>query len=302
MGFDLYFAGSRTGGVDDFLAAQKAPRLYSQLNDRSSIRKWNEYEVRGKLFIDSGAHSAHTKNKEVDVDKYLDYVNSLDEYVEIFAQLDKIPGVYRQKKTIQDWQSAPAESWENFKYMHERLKSPKKCIPVFHQGENFKWLETMLREKLDGEHIPYIGISPRGDVRVKDKERFISDCFSVIESSSNPDVKVHAFGMTTLEVLERYHFYSADSTTWLLVAALGKIITPWGLIYCSNKSKETKRADQMQSVAKEVIFDYVRQAGYEYDEIVESYTARMIINCKYLLNWAENYKFTPVNTKRRRLF
>lgn len=302
MGFDLYFAGSRTGGVDDWLSSHEAPRLFSQLNDRMSIKKWIEYEKRGKLFIDSGAHSAHTKDLEVDVDNYIAYVNGLDDYVSIFAQLDKIPGVYRKPKTIKDWEEAPAKSWENFQYMHERLKSPEKCIPVFHQGENFKWLKTICEAKFDGKHIPYIGISPRGDVRVKDKEKFISECFQIIEDSSNPDVKVHAFGMTTLEVLERYHFYSADSTTWLLTAAMGKIMTPWGLVYCSNKSKWETSADKMFPAAKEAVFDYIREAGYEYDQIVDDYVARMIINCRFLKNWADNYKFTPVNSKKRRLF
>lgn len=302
MKFDLYFAGSRTGGVDDWLAEHEAPRLFSQLNDRSSITAWNSYEKRGKLFVDSGAHSAHTKNLEVDVDDYINYVNDLDDFVDIFAQLDKIPGIYRQPKTIKDWVEAPEKSWKNYVYMRERLKSPDKCIPVFHQGENLKWLKNMCDATFEGKHIPYIGISPRGDVRVKDKESFIADCFGVIEESSNPDVKVHAFGMTTLSVLERYHFYSADSTTWLLTAAMGNIMTPWGLVYCSNKSKWQTTPDQMLPAAKEAIIDYIRSAGYEYDQIVDDYAARMIINCRYLKNWSDNYEFKPANTRRKKLF
>lgn len=302
MPFDLYFAGSRTSKVDDWLSANHMPRLYSQLNDRTGIQKWTEYLERGKLFIDSGAHSAHTKDFEVNVDKYIDYVNALDDYVTIFAQVDKIPGVYRKPKTIKDWEEAPAQSWENFQYMHERLKSPEKCLPVFHQGENMKWLKTICEAKFDGKSIPYIGISPRGDVRVKDKEQFISDCFQIIQESSNPDVKVHAFGMTTLDVLERYHFYSADSTTWLLTAAMGRIHTPWGLLYCSNKSKTDPTADQMLPVAKDALFGYIREMGYTYDQVVEDYIARMIINCKFLKQWSDNYQFKPVNGKRKRLF
>lgn len=302
MAFDLYFAGSRTQGVDDWLAENEQPRLFSQLNDKKAIEAWNRYEKRGKLFIDSGAHSAHTKDFEVDVDAYIQYVNNLDDYVSIFAQVDKIPGVYRKPKTIKDWEEAPAKSWENFLYMHERLKSPDKCIPVFHQGENFRWLKTICDAKFDGKSIPYIGISPRGDVRVKDKEKFIAECFQIIEDSPNPDVKVHAFGMTTLEVLERYHFYSADSTTWLLTAAMGRIMTPWGLVYCSNRSKFETTPDQLFPAAKEAIFAYIKEMGYDYDQIVEDYVARMQINCRYLKNWADNYQHKPVNTRRKRLF
>lgn len=301
MAFDLYFAGSRTGGVDDWLSDNLTPRLYSQLNDRSSIKKWNEYKKRGKLFIDSGAHTAHTQMREVDVDDYLAYVNELDDYITIFAQVDKIPGIYRKPKTIKDWQEAPEKSWENYLYMRERAKSPEKIIPVFHQGENLKWLSNMLEAKFDGKHIPYIGISPRGDVSVKVKENYISDCFKVIEESSNPNVKVHAFGMTTLDVLERYHFYSADSTTWLLTAAMGNIMTPWGLIYCSDRNID-KTVKAMPRAAQEAFLSYIKDTGYTYEQLEKDYTARMIVNCRYLKNWSDNYQFKPSTARRNRLF
>lgn len=301
MSFDLYFAGSRTGGVDDWLSENLCPRLYSQLNDRTSIKKWNQYPKRGKLFIDSGAHTAHTQMREVDVDDYLDYVNNLDDYVTIFAQVDKIPGIYRKPKTIKDWVEAPEISWNNYLYMRERAKSPDKIIPVFHQGENLKWLSNMLEARFDGKPIPYIGISPRGDVPVSSKENFIADCFKVIESSSNPNVKVHAFGMTTLEVLERYHFYSADSTTWLLTAAMGNIITPWGLVYCSDRDAN-RTLTSLPKMVQEAFLSYISGTGYTFEQLAKDYVARMLVNCRYLKNWADNYQYKPVKVRRQKLF
>lgn len=304
MGFDLYFAGSRTPGADDWLAANKCCRLFSQLNDKKAIAAWNEYEVRGKLFVDSGAHSAHTQGIEIPVDDYIQYVNDLDEYISIFAQLDKIPGMYRKPKTIEDWVTAPELSWKNYLYMRERVKSPDKLIPVFHQGENFKWLNTMLETTFEGgKHIPYIGLSPRGDVSVKDKRAFIDKSFNIILKSSNPRVKVHAFGMTSLDVLEMFPFYSADSTTWLLIAAMGQILTPWGLIYVSSKGTADPLHIKNQPVlARDKILSYIKDKGFTLDQIQEDYAARMLVNAMYLKNWADNYVYKGTKPAKKSLF
>lgn len=297
MGFDLYFAGSRDKKSDDFLAQNLCPRLFSQLNDRKSIQAWMEYAKKGKLFIDSGAHSAHTRGVELDVDEYINYVNEHDDEISIFAQVDKIPGVYRQHKTEKDWAEAPALSWENYKYMRERVKSPDKLIPVFHQGEDWKWLKNMCEATFDGKHIPYIGLSPRGDVKVKDKEEFVKKGFQIIKDSSNPNVKVHAFGMTTLSLLERYPFYSADSTTWLLVAAMGQINTPWGIVYVSEQKSREGHIDQLPPQVKAKIEAWLKELGYTLEDVATSHVARSLVNCAYLKHWADNYQYKPATRK-----
>lgn len=302
MAFNLYFAGSRTKEIDDWLSANNCNRLFSQLNDRRAIKDWCEYESKSKLFIDSGAHSAHTRGVSLDVDDYIKYVNELDSKVSIFAQVDKIPGTYRKPRTIQEIQEAPKLSWDNYLYMRSRLVSPDKCLPVFHQGEDFKWLDNMLEATFDGKHIPYIGLSPRGDISVKQKEVFIAECFKHIKNSSNPQVKTHAFGMTSLNLLERYPFYSADSTTWLLVAAMGNVMTPWGVWYCSKRTLTDNNLNCLPSDALEAVKEYFNSLGFTLEQISDSYEARMIANCMYLKKWADEYKYMPVTITYNKLF
>ena len=86
----------------------------------------------------------------------------------------------------------------------------------------------------NGEHIPYIGISPANDQPVKEKEKFIDKCFKIIAKSSNPNVCTHAFGMTSLYILERYPFTSADSTSWILNGANGSIMTKYGSVRATS--------------------------------------------------------------------
>ena len=298
--FDLYFAGSRNPAADDWLAANKCPRLFSQLNDRSSIKAWNEYEVRGKLFVDSGAHTAYTTGKEVDTDDLIEYVNGIDEYVEVFAQVDKVPGRFAQPKTRQDWLEAPEISWKNYLYMRPRVKSPHKLMPVFHQGEDFKWLELMLETKFARQHIPYIGLSPTTDSGVKYKIEFIDKCFKIISKSSNPHVKTHALGMTSLYVLEMYPFYSADATTWLRNGALGRILTPWGIYYVGPQDVQPEvNIKFMPESARYKIAEYAAGYGFTLDELRDDYSKRMILNAMHLQDWANNYKYRGATGRKK---
>lgn len=306
-GFDLYFAGSLNKTTEQYLKETGCHRLASQLNDRNVIKGWiesvKEGEATGYLFIDSGAYSAHTRGVELDVDEYIEYVNGIDEYIHVFAQVDKIPGTFGQAKTREELMAAPAESWDNYLYMRDRVVSPDKLLPIFHQGEEFHWLENMLEATFDGKHIPYIGISPANDMPIGRKERFIEKCFNIIASSCNPDVQTHAFGMTTLHVLERYPFTSADSTSWIMCGANGSIMTKYGVVSVSSGSDHTrKHITNMPKAAQEGIERYVEEHNYTMKGLAEDYKERITFNVMYLTEWAQNYKHTPSAIKRKRLF
>ena len=300
--FDLYFAGAKNKVADKYLLENSANRLCSQLLDRRNISDWiNNKSNVSKLFIDSGAYSAYTKGTELSVDSYITYLNSISRYCTIFAQLDTIPGMMNRPKTLEEKLNAPRLSWENYLYMRERLDEPKKLIPIFHQGEDYKWLHNML-EWVDenGEHIDYIGVSPATDVL--GLEDFLTTSFDIIEKSSNPKVKTHAFGMTQLRLLEIYPYTSADSTSWKLSAAMGSIYTPWGLIYVSDRGKYEKSYILNQpKYAQNNLMSYIEECGYSFEEVAKFDYARYIVNIKYLMNWAKNYKFRG-RRKRSKLF
>lgn len=307
-GFQLYFAGSQNKLAEKYLRRNGANRLASQLLDRNVISGWIESrergEGRGHLFIDSGAFSAHTRGASLDVDQYIEYLNNLDEHLHIFAQVDKIPGVFRQAKTKEEREEAPKISWDNYLYMVSRLKSPKKLLPIFHQGEDYMWLENMLEWKDgNGEHIPYIGISPANDQAVKEKEKFIAKCFKVIRNSSNPKVCTHAFGMTSLHVLERYPFTSADSTSWILNGANGSIMTKYGSITISSgRLTAPDHILKMPKEAQQEIQRYVESHGYTMKGLADDYKQRVIFNIQYLQEWARNYIYKPSDVRKRPLF
>lgn len=300
--FDLYFAGAKNRIADKYLLENGANRLQSQLLDRNNILDWVRNKSDGsKLFIDSGAYSAYTQGTIINVDEYIDYLNSISDRCTVFAQLDKIPGQMGKPKTREERLIAPKLSWENYLYMRERLNEPYKLIPIFHQGEDYDWLWNML-EFVDekGKHIPYIGISPAVDVPGLDD--FLDTSFDIIEKSSNPSVKTHAFGMTQLKVLEMYPYTSADSTSWKLCAAMGRIYTPWGICDVSSRRLKDKSHVLNQHIdASSKVIQYVENLGFSFNDVAEYDYIRYIVNIKYLMNWAKNYKFRG-RCKRKKLF
>ena len=310
MAFNLYFAGSQCKEADELMVKLNCNRLFSQENDRKNISNWQNYkhsrrtQYKGNIFIDSGAFSVHTKGIELDVDEYINYINSIDDDIHIFAQVDKIPGEFGKEKTKEQILEAPKLSWDNYLYMKEKVVSRDKLLPIFHQGEDFKWLHNMLEyTHEDGSHIAYIGISPANDKSSKEKEIFIHKCFNIIKKSSNPSVKTHAFGMTSKWILERYPFTSADSTSWLMTGANGNIMTPYGIILVSDKKlSDPSHIMNMPDEAKKNIQNFLEQLGYTLESAMCDYRVRMCINISYLKKWADDYEYRPLTVSKKSLF
>lgn len=228
MAFDLYFAG---GVKAECVIKYNGNKLYSQLNERDMADKFldsvDEGRYTGKLLVDSGAYSAHTVGRHIDVDEYIEYLNYNEDYLTGYVQVDEIPGRFGVPKTRQQLIDAPENTWKNYVYMRERLDNPNKLLALFHMGEDFSHLVRMLETTFEnGEHIPYIGISPANDMAKRHKDKWFEQCFRIIRDSKNPNVKTHAFGMTSVDLLEKYPFYSADSTNCILSAGMGNILVP----------------------------------------------------------------------------
>ena len=307
MSFDLYFAGIQSMEADLAMFNRGSCRLYSQLNDRSRGKLWLQYSKENpgiKVFVDSGAFSAWSKGKTIDVDDYIDYINQNTNELTLFASVDNIPGQLTRTPTLQEKQQSPILSWENYMYMRERVKEKDKLLPVFHIGEDFKYLNNMLETKFNGKHIPYIALG--GTVGIKKsnvKSNWYKQCFKIIKQSNNPNVKIHAFGMTSLNILENYPFTSADSTSWIMTTANGSIYTRFGTICVSNIS--SNRPNHVSKLPKETqiqIKKDIEKYGVTLEQCTMDYKCRAVVNVNYLQDWADNYEYKGNDRYQKRLF
>jgi len=156
------------------------------------------------IFLDSGAFSAHMKNEPIDLDKYIDFIKQYEEGITHYANLDVIGDA--------------KGTWKNQRKMEKAGLTP---LPVFHIGEDFKYMDRCME-------YDYFCIGGMARIGQPDRVAFLDKCFSIICDTPKklPNSKVHAFGMTNLKLLTRYPWYSADSTTWLLSASMGEVYIP----------------------------------------------------------------------------
>ena len=242
------FSGSLTRDMVEYL--KKIPDfkpidvLVSQV-DKSGCKNMLEYLQEGvvkSFLLDSGAYSVHKGNANPTVDEYIDYANSMDKYCWGIAQLDTIPGEFGKAKTPEDYVKSAEGSWENYLYMRPKMISPEKLIPVFHQGEDVKYLLRMIDWRgPNGEKVDCIGLSPSNDRAQKDKNIYLANMYDVIANSSNPKIKTHLFGCTSFSALLQFPCYSADSISHRLQAAYVKCMTrKWSIVSISDKTRSSK--------------------------------------------------------------
>src|SRR5487761_2695056 len=171
------------------------------------------------LMLDSGAFTAWRKKSSVDLEEYINYIRKNCEHIDIAVNLDVIPGEFGRVPEPAEVEASAQQGWNNMLTMEAEGIFP---MPVFHMGESFKWLHRMI------EHgSRYIGISPANDRTTNEKILWLDRVFvEIVDSKGWPVVKTHAFGVTSVPILFRYPWYSADSAAWVFTAATGGIMVP----------------------------------------------------------------------------
>lgn len=270
------------------------------------------------LFIDSGAYSIHTGAAKVKteedlknfIDNYIDYVNNLDDKIIAVAQVDHIPGVFKQAKRPEDYVESVKLSWENFLYMHPKMKSPDKLIYVFHQGESFDALDNILAWRDEnGRPLQYLGISPSNDRAVGEKDIYLREVYDHIAKSSNPNIKTHLFGYTSLPGLPKFPWYSCDSVSCRLRAAYAKVFTnKWGTIsFSKTRDARTKNDMCFTDICDEQTLNELEELAASYNftlqQLCEDASARTVMDMMEVQKYVKAHPYKPVNVKRvRRLF
>lgn len=174
-----------------------------------------------RIMMDSGAFSAWASGVTIDFDSYVEYLQNNKQHFQLMVGLDVIPG---EKKSMRGVTPAMLKetaegSYANFKKMR---KAGVEAIPVFHQGEEFKYLERYLDEQ-----VPYLGIATYKGATTRSMMQWLDKCFSVISTKDGtPTTRTHGFGITSSLFVQRYPWTTIDSTAWIKRAAYGGIYLP----------------------------------------------------------------------------
>ena len=291
-----YFSGM---SYQDMKRRLNVDLLFSQWHERKGIRSLIEYkkehpEHTGRIMVDSGSFTAYTKGVHIDIDDYLKFIDEIGDYVTVFVAVDDVPDPMNM-----DYNKAKT-TWDNYLYMVERIRPElrDKLIPVFHYGEDFKWLRNMLEYRHpDGSPIKYIGLAISLEGTKKVRINWGRECMRVIHESSNPNVMTHAFGVGVKSVLDNITVTSTDATSWVKRAAYGMIAVDDKSIHVSEvmKAKADDRSLSQQSKAlQEDVLKRIKQRGFTLEELEQDSGKRAEFNILDTLDWVA--KLEPHNT------
>lgn len=195
----LYYAGMNREKKALFTAVKNGCRhlMLSYYFDKDNITQLMRYRKLGlHIFMDSGAYSAWTKNVQIDIDKYIEFIknNHIGKYI------------------VLDVVGDPVQTYKNLKYMESKGLQP---IPVFHFGSDFKYLQQLV-----DENYYYICLGGTAYTNTLNKINFFDQCFK-----NFPNTYFHGLGMSQIRLMSMYPWFSLDSTTWLNGRKYNKEIT-----------------------------------------------------------------------------
>ena len=297
MGFNLYLAGGDAVPIE-LTKEDNVGILTTFADGPKSVKKFID-KRHCKAFCDSGAYGAAHSGKEINLDQYIEFINDTPE-CEVFAVLDEIPWPF----STEGAKISAENTWKNYLYMLERVKPEyrDKLVCAYHYGEPYDHLKKIL-EGVDGYKPAYIALGGRAGVSTAKLYNLLDNYFwKIIEKSSNPNVKVHAFGVTVFDMLEKYPWYSADSTTWLRTGIAGNIHSRHCVGSVVNISNQRSGALNHISYSpkKDLIIEEIESRGFTLEQLAEDYKARNVWNCLYYKDWADNFTFSPKKKVRKR--
>lgn len=262
---------------------------YGMQQTQNSLDKFLTQLKPPKLFIDSGAFSAWTKGVNISTKDYIHWLNDRAGKIDLCGQVDVIPGDRVFGATPLQIKEAAEGTLQNYLFMRERLENPNSLLYTFHVGEPLDYLKRFLNTKFDGEKVPYMALGGMVGKPKHIRDKFLNSCFSVIKNSPNPDIKVHAFGMTDFDLLQKYPITSADSTSWIMVGAMGNIITDYGNITFSEQQKNNKEHySHLPKTALDNLEIQIVEKGFSFEGLSNNRNDRIMWNALYMKNRADN--------------
>jgi hypothetical protein len=221
-----------------------------------------------KVFIDSGAFSAYTLGVSIDLPTYCNYIKRNRDIIRCED------GVYMA--SVLDGIGDPLETWRNQQWMEQLGAKP---LPCFHANEDERYLEWYVQKY---EYITLGGMVGASTKQLMNWLDRIWDRY-LVDGSGRPRLKVHGFGITAIPLMERYPWYSCDSSSWIQSAAFGSIVSPkHGPLSISEKSPSRHDYGQHISTLSPVEQDYVlqmlEQQGFTFERLSTVYESRAAYN------------------------
>ncbi|SLG40073.1 Uncharacterised protein [Mycobacteroides abscessus subsp. abscessus] len=149
--------------------------------------------MRADILIDSGAFTAHTTGKAINIDAYTDWLaERAGTYTAAFA-LDVI--------------GDPVASLRNYERQRARLPESVTLIPTWHVGSDWSHLESLCSA------TDYVGIG--GLVPLMGRSKLLMQyTVKAHVIARGRGARLHGLGITSYEVVNKLPWRSVDSSSW----------------------------------------------------------------------------------------
>lgn len=222
-----------------------------------------------QVFLDSGAFSMWSLGAKVDIKAYCNYIKQNDD---IIRKDDR-----SILASVMDAIGDPLGTYQNQLTMESMGVRP---LPCFHFNEDIRYLEHYVANY---DYITLGGMVAQSTQALKpwlDEiwEKYLTD------STGRPKVKVHGFGLTTISLMERYPWYSVDSSSWVQIARVGgMLLLPRArVINVSNQSPNRKVEGQhittLPPLQRQAIERKLQEEGVDTERMQETYLSRWTYN------------------------
>lgn len=240
-----------------------------------------------QIFLDSGAFSAFTLGVTLSVEEYCNYIQRNRDIIRTDGTV--------VMASVLDGIGDPLQTWRNQQEMEMR---GCKALPCFHSGEPEEYLEWYVT------NYEYITLGGMVGTSTKQLGIWLDRIWGryLTDGSGRAKLKVHGFGITSIPIMERYPWYSCDSSSWIQSAAFGSIVTPsHGPLSVSEKSPSRhdwgQHVTTLSPLETEYIFQMLEKQGFTYERLSTVYESRAAYNL-----WSYGIIETMINARNSEVF
>lgn len=215
-----------------------------------------------KFFLDSGAFSAFTMGVQIDLNKFCDYCHRNADVIHMVSVLDAIGDC--------------DGTWRNQMAMEAQGVRP---LPCYHFGEPTEVVDWY------ASRYEYITIGGMVPIPNNQLEVWLDRIWAehLTDSEGKPKCKVHGFGLTSPYLMNRYPWYSVDSSTWQAMGSNGSIIMPTGKVLAvSSKAAQRKipgqHIDTLKPIERDAVVRTIEEAGCSVDALQGHHSHRWVWN------------------------
>ena len=191
----IYFAGGEGGSYNKILLREgvknRLESFFYLKKEPPSVREFQSH------LLDSGGYTARVKGVEIGVETFAAYCNQHGAKLAFNLDTNDIDETLRNQKFLE-------------------THAPKTYfIPIYHLSDYCE------RRELLHDFLRYPFIAVGGVAGVGGNKQIKEAFYKYVFRHTRDRVKVHGLGITDGKSLERYPWYSVDSSSWLSFARYG---------------------------------------------------------------------------------